>query len=185
MYPPNPKLAIGSTTKLPPTVDSFTANRNFSTILQEVLAQHAAEDEEVRAQAQAMASSSGSGLGSGGVFFPGQSKRRRGVHGGAGGLGGDGAGGASSQGGAGGGGVGGFIHVYDSRNTPSYGRIPFPEDIFGSMEVDSRGNFVGENGNYQSNSGSYRLITKEGILGLSLFLRQKVVERLKELEKAD
>jgi hypothetical protein len=29
-----------------------------------------------------------------------------------------------------------------------------PEDIFGSVEVDGNGNFVGKNGNYQS-SGQY------------------------------
>lgn len=110
-----------------------------------------------------MASSGGSNLGSGGVFFSSQPQRqhRRIRAGGGGGAGGDGAGGASGQGGAGGGGRGGYIHVYDHRNPPDYGRIPFPEDIFGSLEVDSAGNFVDGKGRYQE-SGSYRVLTRAG-----------------------
>lgn len=112
-----------------------------------------------------MASTSGSNLGSGGAFFPQQRQRRKAKqgtdYGGGGGAGGDGAGGASSQGGAGGGGRGGWVHVSDQRNPPDYGRIAWPEDIFGSLEVDSEGNFVDGSGNYQ-NSGSYRVLTREG-----------------------
>ena len=93
-------------------------------------------------------------------MFPQQHKPRR-RSGGGGGAGGDGAGGASSQGGAGGGGRGGHIHVSDQRNPPDYGRTAWPEDIFGSLEVDGTGNFVDGTGNYQE-SGSYRVITREG-----------------------
>lgn len=107
-----------------------------------------------------MASSSGSNLGSGGAFFPQQRGKRK--YGGGGGAGGDGAGGASSQGGAGGGGRGGYIHVYDLRNPPDYGRIPWPEDIFGSLEVDPDGSFVDGNGRYQV-SGTYRVVTRAGL----------------------
>lgn len=145
-----------------------------------------------------MASNSGASLGSGGAFFPQQRQKRRGTsYGGGGGAGGDGAGGASSQGGAGGGGRGGYIHVYDHRNPPDYGRIPWPEDIFGSLEVDSNGNFVDGNGRYQI-SGTYRIVTREGLyekplpkfvqlgvnnefsFGLSEFLREKLVRRLEK-----
>lgn len=114
-------------------------------------------------QAQAYASTSGSSLGSGGVFFPQQqqSKKKRKPLGG-GSTGGDGAGGASAQGGAGGAGRGGHIHVSDQRNPPDYGRVAWPEDIFGSLEVDAVGNFVGEQGEYQE-SGTYRVITREGM----------------------
>ncbi|MCJ1227219.1 hypothetical protein MMC12_003874 [Toensbergia leucococca] len=160
--PPNSALAIGTTTKLPPTPDSLTENHRFLELLQSVLAEHAHQDAYVIAQAQALASTSGSSLGSGGGFFPQQRQKRRGTtSGGGGGTGGDGAGGASSQGGAGGGGRGGYIHVSDSRHPPDYGRVADPEDIFGSLEVDSNGNFVDGSGNYQ-NSGSYRLITRDG-----------------------
>lgn len=80
----------------------------------------------------------------------------------------------------GGAGVGGWIHVSDQRNPPDYGRIAWPEDIFGSVEVDGQGKFVGGDGNYQE-SGTYRVCTNEGVLGLSPYLREKLVEKLKEL----
>lgn len=138
-----------------------------------------------------MASTAGSSLGSGGVFFPQQSQhqRRRGRsggpgYGGGGGTGGDGAGGASAQGGAGGAGRGGHIHVHDLRHPPDFGRIPDPEDIFGSLEVDGEGKFVDGDGRWQA-SGSYRIITREGILGLSGFLRGKVMDRLREEEQKE
>lgn len=70
----------------------------------------------------------------------------------------------------------------DTRNPPDWGRIAWPEDIFGSVEVDVNGKFVEERGNYQA-SGTYRIITREGILGITPFLRERLVERLQELEK--
>ncbi|KAL1955941.1 hypothetical protein VTO42DRAFT_7926 [Malbranchea cinnamomea] len=184
--PPTPDLAIGTTTALPPTPDSFHENPRFLQILQSVLTQHAHADPEVKSQAQVMASTAGANLGSGGIFFAApQRTKRRGhgaVYGGGGGAGGDAAGGASAQGGAGSGGRGGFIHVSDSRNPPEFGRIAWPEDIFGSIEVDGHGNIEG-NGNYQP-SGTYRIVTRNGILGLSPFLREKLVERLRAEELA-
>ncbi|CZS88006.1 hypothetical protein WAI453_000398 [Rhynchosporium graminicola] len=190
--PPNPSLAIGTTTANPPTPSSVTENPHFMRILYDVLRLHAPSDPFIQGQAAAFASSSGSALGSGGMFFPqqNQNSRRRGGGGEAAkrGQAGDGAGGASSQGGAGGGGKGGWVHVSDLRAPPDYGRIAWPEDIFGSLEVDGRGEFVesegerGGKGNWQE-SGSYRIITREGILGLSDFLRGKLMERLLEEEK--
>jgi len=57
---------------------------------------------------------------------------------------------------------GGWVHVGDTRNPPDWGRIAWPEDIFGSVEVDGNGNFVGEGGHYQA-SGTYRIVTREGM----------------------
>lgn len=98
------------------------------------------------------------------MFFP-QQRSKKSTRGGQV-TGGDGAGGASSQGGAGGAGRGGWLHVSDMRAPPDYGRIAFPEDIFGSLEVDGHGEFVkgsdGSVGNWQS-SGTYRIITREGM----------------------
>jgi len=71
----------------------------------------------------------------------------------------------------------------DNRAPPDYGRIAWPEDIFGSVEVDGRGEFVGE-GRWQE-SGTYRVVTRDGILGLSDFLRGKVVERLRVEEEKE
>ncbi|CZR53140.1 uncharacterized protein PAC_03018 [Phialocephala subalpina] len=182
--PPSQKLSIGTTTAIPPTPSSLTENHHFLSILQDVLRLHAPSDPQVQGQAAAFASTSGSALGSGGMFFPQQPKRR----GGSSGKAGDGAGGASSQGGAGGGGRGGWVHVSDLRAPPDYGRIAWPEDIFGSLEVDGRGEFVegsdGTRGNWQG-SGTYRVVTREGILGLSDFLRGKLVERLLEEERKE
>lgn len=45
------------------------------------------------------------------------------------------------------------------RNPPDFGRIAWPEDIFGSVEVDRSGSLLD---NYQP-SGSYRILTNEGM----------------------
>ena len=143
-------------------------------------------DPDVQAQAAMYASQAGSALGSGGVFFPQQQKQKRRrdkQYGGGGGAGGDGAGGASSQGGMGGAGRGGFIHVSDQRNPPDFGRVAWPEDIFGSLELDGEGKFVEPNGRYQE-AGTYRIMTNEGTLGMSPYLREKLVEKLRELDAA-
>lgn len=55
------------------------------------------------------------------------------------------------------------------------------------MEVDAAGNFVeGTEGKMPGNwqdSGSYRIVTREGVFGLTDFLRGKLVEALKEEEE--
>ncbi|KAM0808789.1 hypothetical protein AB5N19_09132 [Seiridium cardinale] len=183
--PPSTDLAIGTATENPPTPRSFSQNDKFVSILYDVLSKHAAQDPLILSQAQAFASPGGSTLGSGGAFFPQQSTRRgsRGKAagmGGGGGAGGGGGGGASAQGGAGGAGRGGHVHLSDLRNPPDFGRIAWPEDILGSIEVDSHGDIVGE---FQP-SGTYRIITNEGILGLSDFMRNKLIERLQAEEKS-
>lgn len=90
-------------------------------------------------------------------MFSAQQSTRRGTRGKNAGAGG--GGGASAQGGAGGGGMGGHVHLSDLRNPPDFGRIAWPEDILGSIEVDGHGNIVGE---FQP-SGTYRVITNEGM----------------------
>jgi hypothetical protein len=185
--PPNTALAIGTTTQVPPTPESFNENREFLAILHTVIRENAAQDPDVQAQAHVYASQSGSALGSGGVFFPQHQQNNRRRHsmskqqpGNVAGRS-DGSGGASSQGGMGGGGRGGYIHVSDRRNPPDYGRVAWPEDIFGSVELDASGKFVDGTGRYQE-SGTYRIVTREGILGLSPFLQAKLLERIKVLE---
>lgn len=114
--PTTPTQAIGTTTKLPPTPDSFTENPNFLKTLQEVVAAHAHEDPDAKSQAHVMASMSGANLSSGGVLLTGQrAKTRRGSA--------DSSGGASGQGGVGSAGKGGWIHISDNRRPPEYGRI--------------------------------------------------------------
>ncbi|KAK7943738.1 uncharacterized protein PG986_012851 [Apiospora aurea] len=180
--PPSQRLAIGSSTTNPPTPQSFSENHEFLSILNQVLAKHAAQDPQLQSQAQAFAGPGGATLGSGGAYFPQQRRKGRAAGlGGGGGAGGGGGGGASAQGGAGGGGMGGHVHLSDMRNPPDYGRIAWPEDILGSIEVDGTGNIVGE---FQP-SGTYRIITNEGILGLSDFIRTKLVERLEAEKRKD
>ncbi|TIC92821.1 hypothetical protein CH35J_010397 [Colletotrichum higginsianum] len=174
--PPNQRLAIGFSTTDPPTPGSFVENQTFSKILYEVLSEHAHKDKDLLAQAQAFAGPGGATLGSGGAFFSQKNKNRSNKVGGGGG-----AGGASAQGGAGGGGHGGYVHLSDSRNPPDFGRIAWPEDILGSIEVDQSGNIIGK----LEPSGTYRIITNEGILGLSPFLAEKLVERLRAEDKKD
>ncbi|KAH8434920.1 uncharacterized protein LDX57_012551 [Aspergillus melleus] len=173
--PPNATLSIGLTSKLPPTPDSFRENPRFLNILQDVLAEHGYQDPDAVSQAQVMVSTAGANLSSGGVLLTGgRARRRRGETA-------DSSGGASGQGGAGSAGRGGWIHLSDGRRPPEYGRIAWPEDIFGSLEVDGDGNFVGGNGNYQA-SGTYRIVTRDGFFGLSPFLREKLVQKLREIE---
>ncbi|KAL0942532.1 uncharacterized protein CTRU02_200418 [Colletotrichum truncatum] len=158
--PPNQRIAIGFSTRDPPTPQSFIENQTFTKILYEVLAEHAHKDKELIAQAQAFAGPGGGNLGSGGIFFAQRNKKGSSAKvGGGGGAGGSGAGGASGQGGAGGGGHSGYVHLSDSRNPPDFGRIAWPEDILGSVEVDQGGNIIG---NLQP-SGTYRIITNEGM----------------------
>ncbi|KAK2070215.1 hypothetical protein P8C59_004728 [Phyllachora maydis] len=154
--PPNPDLAVGTTSRLPPTPASFQENPRFLRILYDVLAQHAKDDAGLQSHAKALASPGGAVFGA----------RRTLSH--------TGAGGASDQGGAGGAGIGGWVHLSDLRNPPDFGRIAWPEDILGSVEVDGQGNIVGS----LQPSGTYRILTNEGILGLSDFLRGRLLERL-------
>ena len=158
------RLAIGTSTTIPPTPQSFKENHEFVKILYEVVHEYGHEDEDVISQARAFASTGGFNLGSGGSFFPSsdQRRQRRGTsarQGGGGGAGGSGAGGASAQGGAGGGGRGGWVHLSDRRNPPDCGRIAWPEDILGSVEVDGAGEVVGKT----QPSGTYRVLTNEGM----------------------
>ncbi|PCD35475.1 hypothetical protein AU210_008045 [Fusarium oxysporum f. sp. radicis-cucumerinum] len=155
--PPDERLAIGTTSELPPTPQSFTENKNFVKILNEVITEYGHEDEDLVNQARAFASPGGFNLGSGGAFF---SQKR------------------PNRGGAGGGGRGGYVHLSDRRNPPDFGRIAWPEDILGSVEVDGAGTIIGK----VQPSGTYRILTNEGILGLSPFLQTKLVERLKQEE---
>lgn len=53
------------------------------------------------------------------------------------------------------------MHLSDLRNPPDFGRIAWPEDIFGSLEVDANG-LIADGGNYQP-SGTYRIVTREGM----------------------
>ncbi|RKF81838.1 hypothetical protein GcM1_178010 [Golovinomyces cichoracearum] len=173
--PPTLSLSIGKTTQIPPTPKSFTENSAFLPILHSVIAQHAVSDPQIQGQAAAFVSGSvlSSRIGNS-LFGPRHTSGKRS------GNFRETSSDIRSR--------GGWIHISDNRSPLEYGRIALPEDIFGSIEVDSTGVFVhdGEKntypGRYQE-SGTYRIVTADGILGLSDFLRGKLVEKLRELEK--
>jgi hypothetical protein len=112
----------------------------FVSILNEVLAEYAHLDEGLQSQAKAFAGPGGSN--SGGIFSQ-QKSRKKNQEG-------------SSSGGAN---RGGYVHLSDLRNPPDFGRIAWPEDILGSVEVDNEGNIIGK----FEPSGTYRPVTKEGV----------------------
>lgn len=133
--PPSRQLAIGTCTSIPPSPQTFHENPRFLEILNQVIAEHGHEDQDVVSQAQALVGPGGIPPASGGSSSP-QGRK---------------------QGGSGG--VGGWVHLSDRRNPPDFGRIPWPEDILGSVEVDQGGRVVGR----VQASGTYRLVTKEGM----------------------
>lgn len=163
--PPTPELAVGECAETPPSPRDFKENSRFLQILHSVIGEHGHQDPQVKGQAAAMASSAGATIM--------QVNRRTNT----------GSAGASDQGGAGSGGQGGYIHVSDNRHPPDFGRIAEPEDIFGSLEVNADGSFTDTYGHYQE-SGTYRVCTNEGVLGLPDYLMKKLVERLKVEEAA-
>ncbi|KAL9543185.1 hypothetical protein MBANPS3_008237 [Mucor bainieri] len=66
----------------------------------------------------------------------------------------------------------GWLHIGDERNPPAWGRINFPEDIIGSVELD--GGKIKE-GSYQP-MPAHRIITNNGLFQLSEPLTKCVVE---------
>lgn len=161
-------MPLGTTTTIPPTPKSFTENPDFVPFLQRVVRAHAVNDPLVQSDALTFASPAGATL------FNTATKRRAKKA--------AGIGGANFQGGTGGGGVGGWVHVYDQRGVPAFGRIADTEDIIGSLYVDGRGQIVDkETGGKWEENRMYRLLTGErGVCRLSSYLRDKVREALKD-----
>lgn len=144
--PPSKRLAIGTTTEVPPTPRSFTENKQFLQILDEVLREYGHLDEDVASQARALATPASFQISPGGG-----NPRRNGAR--------SEPQGASGQGGAGGAGVGSFVHLGDRRHPPEFGRIAWPEDILGSVEVNESGEVSGK----MEPSGTYRPLTNDGM----------------------
>ncbi|KAL5612197.1 hypothetical protein BROUX41_000263 [Berkeleyomyces rouxiae] len=158
--PPNAALALGTTNELPPSPRSFKENANFRKILDEVVAEHGSSDDFLKAQARAFVGPGGTSM----AIAMQHSRHRRhaptedpAV--------------ASHR-------VGGHIHLSDTRNPPEFGRIAWPEDILGSVEVDGEGDIIGR----VEPSGTYRIVTNQGILGLSPYMMGKLAERLRAEE---
>ncbi|KAI7875039.1 hypothetical protein K492DRAFT_136975 [Lichtheimia hyalospora FSU 10163] len=73
----------------------------------------------------------------------------------------------------------GWLHIADERNPPPWGRIPYPEDIIGTVLVN---NGVIQPETYQE-MPTHRLVTSNGIFQLSEPLRQCIVDESKKLIK--
>ncbi|KAJ2965118.1 hypothetical protein NQZ79_g153 [Umbelopsis isabellina] len=75
----------------------------------------------------------------------------------------------------------GWLHVADERNPPPWGRIPLPEDIFGSVLLDK--------GVIQPNTyermPSHRFVTSNGLFRLSDPMQRLLVSTLlEEIQKS-
>ncbi|CAG8550409.1 11298_t:CDS:2 [Acaulospora morrowiae] len=71
----------------------------------------------------------------------------------------------------------GWLNIADARDPPPWGRIPFPEDIFGVVQVRN-GKIVP--GTYQS-MPTHRILTSKGLFILSDPLHRKLLEKLNEI----
>ncbi|CAB4399237.1 uncharacterized protein OCT59_015060 [Rhizophagus irregularis] len=71
----------------------------------------------------------------------------------------------------------GWLHVADARDPAVWGRIPYPEDIFGMVQVKD-GQII--QGTYQP-MPTHRIITTKGLFVLSDPLQKKLLEKLIKL----
>ncbi|KAG0204030.1 hypothetical protein BGX28_003909 [Mortierella sp. GBA30] len=71
----------------------------------------------------------------------------------------------------------GWTHIADYRNPAPYGRIPLPEDIFGSVQIVDG---VIQPSTYQR-MPSHRIVSSNGLFQLSEYLHEKLVQRLQNL----
>ncbi|KAJ1652436.1 hypothetical protein IWQ61_007224 [Dispira simplex] len=70
----------------------------------------------------------------------------------------------------------GWLHIADERHPPPYGRIPRPEDIIGSVQVED-GHIVPHS--YQP-MPSHRMVSPKGLFRLSPDLHAYMIQQFKE-----
>ncbi|KAI9478151.1 MAG: hypothetical protein EXX96DRAFT_569750 [Benjaminiella poitrasii] len=70
----------------------------------------------------------------------------------------------------------GWLHINDERNPPAWGRISFPEDIIGSVEL-SAGKI--KEGTYQA-MPAHRIVSNKGLFQLSEPLMNYIVHAAKQ-----
>ncbi|KAF9910396.1 hypothetical protein EC991_006661 [Linnemannia zychae] len=71
----------------------------------------------------------------------------------------------------------GWTHIADYRNPAPYGRIPLPEDIFGSVQIVDG---IIQPDSYQR-MPSHRIVSSFGLFQLSDHLHERLVHHLKNL----
>ncbi|KAF9173964.1 hypothetical protein BGX21_001890 [Mortierella sp. AD011] len=69
----------------------------------------------------------------------------------------------------------GWTHITDYRNPAPHGRIPLPEDIFGSVQIIDG---VIQPSTYQR-MPTHRIVSSNGVFQLSEYLHEKLVNHLK------
>ncbi|CCG82421.1 Putative uncharacterized protein [Taphrina deformans PYCC 5710] len=75
----------------------------------------------------------------------------------------------------------GHLHIADEKNPPPYGRIPYPEDIIGTIRIE-HGKLV--RGSFVPMREAYRPVSGEGIVKLSEYLEGRMLSLLKsEVDK--
>lgn len=73
----------------------------------------------------------------------------------------------------------GHLHIADEKNPPPYGRIPYPEDIIGTIRIE-HGKLV--KGTFTPMREAYRPVSGEGVVKLSEYLEGKMLTMLKSEE---
>ncbi|KAK5814199.1 hypothetical protein F5H01DRAFT_346090 [Linnemannia elongata] len=71
----------------------------------------------------------------------------------------------------------GWTHIADYRNPAPYGRIPLPEDIFGSVQIVDG---VIQPDSYQR-MPTHRIVSSLGLFQLSDYLHERLVHHLKNM----
>ncbi|KAI1315363.1 hypothetical protein EDD11_000922 [Mortierella claussenii] len=71
----------------------------------------------------------------------------------------------------------GWTHIADYRNPAPFGRIPLPEDIFGSVQIIDG---AIQSSTYQR-MPSHRIVSSNGLFQLSEYLHGKLVDHLQNL----
>ncbi|KAI8362753.1 hypothetical protein BD560DRAFT_333865 [Blakeslea trispora] len=69
----------------------------------------------------------------------------------------------------------GWLHVGDERNPPPWGRINFPEDIIGSVQLQ---NGTIKEGTYEP-MPTHRMVTNNGLFQMSEPLTQCIIDAAK------
>lgn len=73
----------------------------------------------------------------------------------------------------------GHLHIADEKNPPPYGRIPYPEDIIGTIRIE-HGKLV--KGTFTPMKEAYRPVSGEGVVKLSEYLEGKMLAMLENEE---
>lgn len=70
----------------------------------------------------------------------------------------------------------GHLHIADEKNPPPFGRIPYPEDIIGTLRIE-HGKLVKDS--FKPMREAYRPISGNGFVKLSAYLEQKLLNQLR------